>query len=646
MKEGLAEGTTAETRKLAAIMFTDMVGFSRQMGANEASTLRLLAIHNRVVEQAIAAHHGHIIKTFGDAFLVDFPSVVHAVQCAQRIQAQFRAHNAEHDHAEQVHIRIGIHLGDIVVQPNGDALGDGVNIASRLQTLAKADTICISHKVYEEVEKKLALGTVVSLGRPKLKNIAPRFQIYALLPEKPQGLRQHLHVQRLKLRRVGTVVFVLVSVLLLRGLVIFLFPSLPTLITRHSSLVTEEAKPPSLPLPDKPSMVVLPFVNLSGDPGQEYFSDGITEELTASLSRLANLFVISRNSAFFYKGKAVKMPDLSKELGVKYVLEGSLRKAGDQVRITIQLIDANTDHHLWSERYDRSLKDIFALQDDIVQKIATTLELQLPFWEGGYQLRRHTDNLEAYDSYLRGLESLVRANLETKKEANEQARQMFERALELDPTYAEAYAGLGWTYFNEWFFQWNLNRAQSLERALEVTRQAITLDDSLSMPHATLGQIYLWNKQHDQAIAEVRRAIALAPNYSDNYLVLGIILVFAGQPEEAIEVIKRGMRLNPRYSGMYPANLGWAYRMAGRCEEALAPLQEALMLSPNFLPAHSSLAGCYAELGRQEEAQARVAEVLRLNPHFSLEVMRRNLPYKDPVVLERYLADQRKAGLK
>ncbi len=232
----------AETRRLAAIMFTDIVGFSRQMGSDEARMLRLLAVHNQVVEQAIAAHHGHVIKTFGDAFLVDFPSVVHAVQCAQRVQAQFCAHNAEQDKADQIHIRIGIHLGGIVVQPNGDVLGDGVNIASRLQTLAEPDTICISHKVYEEVEKKLALGTVISLGRPKLKNIAPRFQIYALLPEKPQGLRETLRIQRLKLsRRVGTVVFVLVSLLLFGGLITFLFPShspfpIPQFAIRRRSL--------------------------------------------------------------------------------------------------------------------------------------------------------------------------------------------------------------------------------------------------------------------------------------------------------------------------------------------------------------------------------------------------------------------------
>src|SRR5216684_998721 len=251
MGQDTSSTAQAETRKLAAIMFTDMVGFSRQMGADEARTLRILAVHNQVIEHAVAAHQGHVIKTAGDGFLIEFPSIVHAVQCAQHIQTQFRTHNAEQEKTEQIHVRIGLHLGDIVVQPNGDVLGDGVNIASRLQTLAEPDTICISHKVYEEVEKKLALGTVVSLGRPRLKNIAPRFHIYALLPEKPQGLRQRLWMLRLKLRRVGTVVLVLVSVPLLGGIVTLLYPSLPTLITHHSSLVTEEAQPPLLPLPDK-----------------------------------------------------------------------------------------------------------------------------------------------------------------------------------------------------------------------------------------------------------------------------------------------------------------------------------------------------------------------------------------------------------
>src|SRR5215510_8234860 len=422
----------AGTRRLAAIMFTDIVGFSRQMGSNEARTLQMLAVHNQIIEQAVAAHQGHIIKTTGDGFLIDFPSIVLAVQCARSIQAQLHAHNAEHAKADQIHVRIGLHEGDILVQPNGDVLGDGVNIASRLQTFAKPDTICISQKVYVEVEKEIPLENVISLGRPKLKNIVPRFRVYALLPEKPKGLRQNLRVQRLKLHRIGSVVFVLVSVLLLGGAVFLLYPSLQTLITRHSSLSTKEAKPP-LPLPDKPSIVVLPFDNMSKDPEQDYFSNGITEVLTSDLSRISSLFVIARNTAFTYKGKPTNVHDIGKELGVRYVLEGSVQRAGEQVRIVAQLVDTATDAHVWSERYDRPLKDIFALQDEIVQKIVTTLKLQLSLQEQGWIVRKHTDSLEAYDAFLRGVESRWRFT----KEANAQAQQLFEKAITLDPQYAE-----------------------------------------------------------------------------------------------------------------------------------------------------------------------------------------------------------------
>ena len=514
-------------------------------------------------------------------------------------------------------------------------------MASRLQALAEPDTICISQKVYEEVEKRLSLGTVVSLGRPRLKNIAQRQLVYLLLPEQPKGLRQTLQVQRLKLSRwVGTVhlaraALVVVGLLIGGGIVTLLYSSI--IRNPQSTIRNQEA----LPLPDKPSIVILPFVNMSNDPEQEYFSDGITEDITADLSRISSLFVIARNSAFTYKGKAVKVQEVSRELGVRYVLEGSVRKADTQVRITTQLVDATTGGHLWSERYDRPLKDVFALQDEIVQKIVTTLKLQLSLWEQGSLVRKTTDNLEAYDYYLRGLEYSFRFT----KEASTQAKQMYEKAIELDPRYAQAYASLSMSYFMDWNLQWN-QTPQTFARATELAQQSITLDDSLPSSHWVLGWLYLWKKQHDRAIAEAERAIVLDPNFANGYIQLGDIWNFAGQPEKAIELIEKAMRLNPHSPGVYFNNLGAAYLMARRYDEAIDALKKCLAHAPNYLYAHMNLATAYSELGREEEARSEAAEVLRINPQFSLEALRQTAPVKDPAVLERVFTALRKAGLK
>jgi adenylate cyclase len=643
MKDDTGSAVQAENRRLAAIMFTDIVGFSRQMGSNEARTLQLLETHNQFIQQLVNDHHGKVIKTVGDAFLVDFPSAVNAVQCAQQIQARFRTYNAEKGPAERIHVRIGIHLGDIV-QKDGDVFGDGVNIAKRLQEVTEPDTICISDVVYRDVGKRLDLGTVVSLGQPKLKNIAEQLHVYALLPEQPKGFRQHLRAQRLKLKHWRRPVQGALALLVLGwvGVVTYriLFPS----PGQPQGVAPTDSQP--LPLPDKPSIVVLPFDNMSQDPEQDYFSDGLTEDLTSDLSQISGLFVISRNSAFTYKGKAVKLPEVSRELGIRYVVEGSVRKAGDQLRITAQLVDAIKDQHLWSERYDRPLKDIFALQDEIRQKIVTALRVKLTPEEQERFQHAPTNNLEAYDYWLRGLESYLRAFYEVKKEANEQVRQMFERAVELDQKYAGTYAVLGGTYLLDWFYQWNTDRAQSLERAFEMAQRAAALDDSLPLPHLLLSRVYMWKKQHEQAIAEVERAIALDPNNAEGYVDLGTTLAFAGRPEEGIGVIEKAMRLNPRYPPRYLHNLGFAYRTAGRYTEALAPLKKVITLNPNFMLSHLNLAECYAELGRQEEAQAEATEVLRISPNFSLEVARQSWPYKDPADLERSLDGLRRAGLK
>jgi TolB-like protein/class 3 adenylate cyclase/tetratricopeptide (TPR) repeat protein len=599
------EQKPAETRRLAAIMFTDMVGFSRQMGADEARTLRILAIHNQVIEQAVAAHQGHIIKTAGDGFLLEFPSVVHAVQCAQVIQAQFQTYNAEKEKTDQIHVRIGLHEGDILVRPNGDVLGDGVNIASRLQTFAESDTICISQKVYEEVEKKIPLGTAISLGRPKLKNITPRQRLYALLPEQPKGFREHLRIQRLKLRQwqrtlqIAAVVLVLGLVSAGTLLTVRYF-SRSLLSTQDSALRTQA----QLALPDKPSIVVLPFVNMSKDPEQDYFSDGLTEVLTGDLSKISSLFVIARNSAFTYKGKAVKVQDVGREMGVRYVLEGSVLKADRQVRITAQLIDTITGGHIWSERYDRPLKDIFSLQDEIVQKIVTTLKLQLTVQEQGYIVRKHTDNLEAYDCLLRGIEPFFRFTPET----NAQARQLWEKAVALDPQYAEAYAWLSYTYWREWVLRWSVD-PQTLEQALALAQKAVALDDSLPRAHSALGYVYAQKQQYDQALAEGERATALDPNNADSYIMQADMLSVAGRPEDALRMVEQAMRLNPHYPPVYLWDLGWAYYYTGRYVEAVATLQEFISLSPSHPYGHLVLAASYLQQwGSQKSADAETLE--------------------------------------
>lgn len=509
-------------------MFTDIVGFSRQMGADESRTMRRLAVHNQIIQQAVATHHGTTIKTVGDAFLVDFPSVVHAVQCAQQLQSQFKGYNSEQAPTEQIHVRVGIHSGDII-QKDGDVFGDGVNIAARLQALAEPDTICISDIVYRDVTKKLDLGTVVSLGRPQLKNITERFQVYALLPTPPKGLRQTLQVQRLKFsRRVGTAHRVVATLLLLAGAVVAVRHFPPSLPSTQPLAPSPQAAPTALPLPDKPSIVVLPFTNMSGDPGQEYFSDGITEDITTDLSKVSSLFVIARNSAFSYKGKSPKVQEVSREMGVRYVLEGSVRKSDNQIRITAQLIDATTGGHLWSERYDRFLQDIFALQDEIRQKIVFALKVKLTPEEQERFKSFPTGNLDAYDYLLRGRESFFRLT----KEANAQAQQMYDKAIELDPQYAAAYAALGSSHFLDWAFQWSQNPPQTLEHAFTLAQKAVALDDSLPYAHSELGR-------EDEARAEAAEARRISPQNSLEHFRQMLSYTDQGESERFLAALRK-----------------------------------------------------------------------------------------------------------
>jgi adenylate cyclase len=397
----------------------------------------------------------------------------------------------------------------------------------------------------------------------------------------------------------------------------------------------------AFPLPEMPSIAVLPFINMSGDPEQEYFSDGLTEDLITDLSRFSGMFVISRNSVFLYKGRAVKPKQVSEELGVRYVLEGSVRKSGDRVRVTAQLIDATTGGHLWAERYDRDLKDIFTVQDELTQQIVSALEVKVRKVEQERAFRKHTDNLNVFDYNLRGWWYYHRFT----KEANARARLMFETAIELEPEFADAYAGLGFTYYEQWARLWSQD-PQSLERAFGLAKRAMVLDDSLGAAHTLMSHVCLWKNQHAQAISELERAIDLDPNDANGYADLAETLVWAGRPEEALGLIEKAMRLNPHYPVNYLFTLGFAYFLTRQYEEAIAAQKRALARSPDHLGIHLVLATIYSELGREEEARAHVAEALRTNPQLSLEVLRQRVPFKDTAPSERISDALRKAGLK
>jgi TolB-like protein/DNA-binding winged helix-turn-helix (wHTH) protein/Flp pilus assembly protein TadD len=434
------------------------------------------------------------------------------------------------------------------------------------QTDRTIDSIPVNTQPHDEAlgaEAQAKNGTV-----PLTTDIQP---LETLLPRQPIGKKSRWQAA------------VIVGGLLLVGGITALF--YPSLLQIH-----QEEQSSALPLPDKPSLVVLPFTNLSNDPEQEYFSDGITTDLTSDLSQIPDLFVTDRNSAFTYKGKAVKTQQIGRELGVRYVVEGSVSKINGRMRLRVQLIDATTGFHLWSERFDREPKALFAIQEDIIQKIVVTLKLQFPLLEKGWYIRKHTENLEAYDAALRGTQYALRRT----KEANEQARSLFEKAVELDPAYAWAYAAIGQTYFTEYLWGWD-RRPQVIERAFDSAQQAIALDDSLPTSHSLLSWTSLWKEQPEQAIIEIKRALALDPNNADSYAWQAEVLNTLGRAEEALSSIEHALRLNPHYPSWYLVEVGWAYRLLWRHEEAINAFKTLLQQEPNYLTAYMHLTICYVQ---------------------------------------------------
>jgi adenylate cyclase len=469
-------------RKLTAILCADVYGYSRLMGEDEEATLRTLTSHRKLIDSQIEQHRGRFVNSAGDSVLAEFASVVEAVNCAVEIQAGLKAENASLAPERRMEFRIGVNLGDVMVE--GDQIhGDGVNVAARLESLAEPGGISISGIVHEQVRDKVALA-YEDRGEQTVKNIARPVHVWRVLLDGSAGAAPQ-RTQRIPRKYWRSGVLSLTGLAIVIAMIVIVQHLSLKPQTTHASIPPQEKV--ALPLPDMPSIAVLPFANLSGDSQQEYFSDGISDQLINNLSRLPGLFVIARNSSFAYKGKPTKEQQIGKELGVKYLLEGSVRKAADQVRIGVELVDASSGTEEWTAQYDRPLKDIFAVQDDIVGKVVTTLgllikvdEMKLPRW-GSLQ---PTENLEAFDDLLRSAEYTWRR---VSKDDNARARQWIQKAIDLDPKYAQAYASLGWTYMTAVWNQWSDNPRADLERATELGQKALALDDTNSDALAARG---------------------------------------------------------------------------------------------------------------------------------------------------------------
>jgi TolB-like protein/class 3 adenylate cyclase len=578
-------------RRLAAILSADVVGYSRIMGIDEARTLaRLNALRRELIDPAIAAHSGRIVKLMGDGALVEFASAVDAVACAIEIQKQLRDHDAASTEGDPIRFRIGINVGDIIIEGD-DILGDGVNIAARIEGIAEPGGISISEDAWRQVQGKVA-ANFVDAGEQSLKNIARPVRVYRL-----------------------------------------------DLVQKTAS--ASQAPRPTLGLPDKPSIAVLAFNNMSGDPEQEYFSDGISEDIITDLSKLSEIHVIARNSTFTYKGKPVDVKQVGRDLGVHYVLEGSVRKAGNRVRVTGQLIDVASGAHIWAERFDRDLTDIFAVQDELTREIISALKVKLTPEKKDRLARKNTIDQEAYDLFLRGRE---RAWLNTRS-GNIEARNLLGRAVTINPEFAAAHAFIGFTQVNDYVNGWAEVPERSLQTGLENAERAVQMDEAEPQGHYALAVALFFHRETDRALAEARRSVALAPNFAQGHHTIARMLTFSGDAAGAINTIDAYMQLDPLYPDMALYFLAEALFALGQFEEAVTALKQRHGRNPDSATSYALLASCYGHLGRIAESQAAWAEVMRIAPDFSIERQRRTLPYKNPDDFERRVEGMRKAGL-
>ena len=577
-----------ENRRLAAIVAADVAGYSRLIGQDEEGTLRALRAHRQeLIDRLIDEHGGRIANTAGDSLLLEFPSVVDAVRCAMAVQRGMTDRNCGIDQDQQILFRIGIHVGDVIAE-GGDLLGDGVNVAARLEALASPGGIILSDDAYRQVRDRLDVAWDDG-GEHAVKNIVRPIQVW-----------------------------------------------------RWSSVDEGRMEtaliPTQLPLPDKPSIAVLPFANMSGDPEQEYFADGITEDIITDLSQYRSIFVIARNSAFSYKGRNVKVQDVGRDLGVHYVVEGSIRKTPKRLRVTAQLVEAATGNHVWAQRYDRDLDDLFAVQDELTQAIAAAVPARLEAADLERAKRKPPDNLTAYDYLIRAKDHHHKFT----KEDNANALELLQKAVALDPQYGHAYAWLSCTYGQAWIRGYLENSEFAWKETVAAAQKAYAIDENDSECRRILAAIYLNHRDYDQAKFHHERAISLNPNDPLIVSQRGYMLVMLGEPDEGIQWIERAMRLDPYRPDLFGNNLGIALHAAKRYEQAIAALQKIATLRDRH---HAYMAACYVELGNREAAQVQVAEVLKINPNFSSENLSETMPYKNDADRIHLREGLHKAGL-
>ena len=599
----MAEGK----RKLAAILSADVAGYSRLMGDDEAATVRTLTDYREVFRDHIARHHGRVVDMPGDNLMAEFASPVEAVEAAAEIQRDLARRNRQLAEHRRMDFRIGINLGD-VLEKDGALFGDGVNVAARLEGLAAPGGICISETVHQHLEGKLDLD-IEDIGEQQVKNIPRPVRAYRVSlepgasPSAPTPARPGL--------RPALIAAAAAVVLAVAGVVIWQATQPPA----PPSVETTEAEDPALALPSGPSIAVLPFVNMSGDADQDYFADGLTDTLITDLSKLSNLFVIARNSVFTYKGKSVDVRQIGRELGVRYILEGSVQRSGDRLRLNVQLVDTESAGHVWAERYDRPFDDVFAVQDEIADAIVTELNVALLAGEDARIRRSTTANSKAYDYFLRGLAK----DFELTEPTNTEARKWYRMALELDPDFAAATVGLGWTYYHDAVSYGN-DPDKSSDLTREMGHRAIEQNPKYSGGYSLLS-FYYWIREGDfeRARGYAEQAVKLTPNSATSVMLYGALLTWTGEPKRGLDLALKGFRLDPHPEGWYYLVLGNAYFVMGDYQKAIEALETLVGLGIDLIFGHLHLTAAYVEVGRLDDAKTQAQEVLRINPDFKVD---------------------------